>query len=218
MTSNLLTDVRLSRVSRGRESGGVLPFDSMGASVPGKNSTIGERIAYALAEEGRKIGPTELQAGFTRGHLGRIIKGERGTATVDINRMRVLADLLHVTAPWLILGEGPMRREGRARTPAEEAMAFARQAGCREDAWLAAWERNKDREAEMTAMDWALAINNEAIRLDRSGVKRPEIAAEERQSIQRAKRKLERAKDRAVERAKANETAVVRGSRRASGV
>ena len=189
----------------------------MSASTPGKDSTIGERVAFALSEEGRKIAPTELQAGFSKGHLGRIIKGERGSSTIDVSRMKVLADLLHVNASWLILGDGPVRREGRNRTPAEEAMAFARQAGCREDAWQAAWDRNKDREAEMSAMDWALAINAEAIRLDRSGVKRPEIAGAEQQAIQRTKRKLERAKERAVEGAKVDESTRGRSGRRAVG-
>lgn len=168
----------------------------MSASTPGKDATIGARVRYALDLEGRKIGPTEQQAGYSAGHLGRIIRGERGSATVDIDRMRALAELLHVNPTWLILGEGTVRREGRERTPAEEAMAFARLAGCREDAWQAAWDRNKDRDAEMNAMDWALAINNEAVRLDRTGVKRPEVAASERKAIAQTKRKLDRAKQR----------------------
>lgn len=198
----------------------MLPFGSMAASTPGKDSTLAERVTFAMIAEGRerKVGPTEQQVGYSAGHLGRIMKGERGGTTVDVNRLKMLADLLHVERAWLVLGEGPMRREGRTPTPAEEAMTFAREAGCREDAWQEAWERNKDREAEMTAMDWALAINAEAVRLDRSGVKRPEIAASERAAIQRTKKKLERSKARKDEESKDATPTTSARPRRASGV
>ncbi len=186
----------------------------MGSLPPGKDSSIRDRIVYAMEAEGRKIGPTELQVGYSTGHLNRIMNGER--APTDVDRLKALALVLNVQPAWLVLGEGPMRREGRGPTPAEEAMVFARQAGCREDAWQAAWERNKDREAEMSSMDWALAINAEAVRLDRTGVKRPEIAASEQKSIQRTKKKLDRAKQRAAKVKPHVEVASVR-SRRSSG-
>lgn len=180
-------------------------------------TTIGARIALALKAEGRKIAPTEQQAGFTTGHLGRIIRGERGSTMVDIERMKVLADVLHVTPEWLILGVGPMRRGGREATPAEEAIVFARHAGCREDAIQAAWERFKGNESHMTAIDWALAIHNEANMLDRSGIQRPELTAEEKSRIQRAKKKLERVRERAEEEGKRDAALEDPGKRRAVG-
>jgi hypothetical protein len=128
--------------------------------------------------------------------------GERGTSTLDVDKMRALADVLHVQFEWLVLGRGPMRRDGREEpTPAEEAMRLARLSGCREDALQETWERLKEKSKEMTAMDWALAFHASALVLDRAGVPRPEEISRRQSSIERTKRQLVK-KQAAIQEAK----------------
>lgn len=164
-----------------------LPFVSMGSSG---TSPLGARILEAIEAEGRTVNSTEVSLGMSRGHLGRITRGERASNTLDVDLFARMAKLLHVNFEWLVLGEGPMRRGGRAATNAEEAMRFARQSGAREDAVQAAWERNKDRDAEMTIWDWVNAINAEAMRL--ATVPRPEEVAAKKSAIARQKKRLQK--------------------------
>jgi len=170
----------------------------------------------ACEEEGRSPTSAERDAGLGKGYLSRMIYGDRGNVSFNAEHMRSLARLLHVNFEWLVIGEGPMRRDGRGVTPAEMAIRFAREQGAREDAITEAWKRNKDRESEMTATDWLLAIDTEARRLERSGVPRPEKVAKEVDQILRAKRRLETAKQRRTEKEAGHETTVAR-TRRAAG-
>lgn len=146
----------------------------------------------ALEEEQRSQNSAERDAKLGKGYLSRLIYGDRGGTSINPEHMLSLAKVLHVNFEWLVVGTGPMRRDGRDTTTAEQAITFARGQGSREDALKAAWERNKDRENEMTATDWIMAIDAEARRLDRAGVPRPEQTAEHREAIQRTKKKLER--------------------------
>lgn len=149
----------------------------------------------ALEEEGRTQTSVERQIFPSQGQLSRIIYGERGTSTVDVDKMRALSDVLHVQFEWLVLGRGPMRRDGREKpTPAEEAMRFARLSGCREDAIQEAWDRLKNKAGEMSPMDWALAFDASARMLERAGVPRPEEVQTKQRAIAREKQKLEDAK------------------------
>jgi transcriptional regulator with XRE-family HTH domain len=156
---------------------------------------LGERLLEAILKEGRTVQPLEEELGVSKGHLGRIIRGERWGETVDVELAKRLAAVLHVNFLWLVLGEGPMRREGRPATNAEQAMAFARQNGAREDAVQAAWERNKDREDEMSVLDWVMAMQAEAYRLNAAGVARPEAVRQEQQAIQRISKKRRQRRD-----------------------
>lgn len=192
---DVVTDECLLVKSQVRGAGrNAVPFVSMAASDRLKPGTpLGERILHALAEEGRKVTPTEEELGISPGHLGRIIRGERWRDTIDPLLADRLAKKLHVRFEWLVLGEGPMRREGRDATVAEQAIRFAREAGCREDAIQAGWERNKDREPEMTVVDWVLVFNSEAQRL--VGTPRPEHVREAQRAISRTKKRLEKAQE-----------------------
>ncbi len=206
---------------------GLLPFVSMSASSAGPTAGLGDRIRQAIDEEGRgrSQNALERQAGFKPGVLSRYVNWKASeheddgrSRTVDLDKLVALADLLHVRREWLLTGEGPMRREGRGQTRFEVAMVFARQAGCREDAIQLAWERLKQNEAAMSELDWAQAFHNEAMLLDRAGVKRPEKVAQEQEQIERVKRKKARvlAEKRAEEEARAK-VVVLPGKRRAAG-
>lgn len=176
-----------------------LPFVSMSASRVEPGSPFGERILQAISSmEGRSVNNVEAALGMSKGHLGRIIRGERASQNVDIDRVTRMAKLLHVNVLWLLTGEGPVRKDGRPTTPAEEAIVFARRNGAREDAIQTAWERNKEREPTMSATDWIIAIDTEARHLERQGVPRPEVVAEKQEAVRRGKARLERAKKKAA--------------------
>lgn len=174
-----------------------VPFVRMSSSPIRAGSPLGERILAAAEAEGRSIESIGRDLGMSRGHINRIVSGARASQTLDVEMFARMAKLLHVRFSWLVLGDEPMRRGGRGPTAAEEAIRFARQAGAREDAIQLAWERNKDREKEMTQWDWVNAINAEAQRL--AGTPRPEHVKGEQQSILREKKRLERARGKASE-------------------
>lgn len=137
----------------------------------------------------------------SRGFISSYISGRRGKGKPDPKAIKLIADYLHVTFEWLMLGSGSMRRDGRGQTPAEMAMFTARDFGIRTDAWDVAWERNKDREALMSASDWFDAIRLEGERLERAGVPRLESIVADTDK-QRAIRRIKTKKDRAAARAK----------------
>jgi transcriptional regulator with XRE-family HTH domain len=135
----------------------------------------------------------------TRGFVSSYVNGRRGTARPDPKAIKLIAEFLHVSFEWLLIGSGSMRRGGRGETPAEEAMFTARDWGIRGDACDIAWDRNKDRENGMTQEEWFEAIRMEAERLERAGVPRPEktVAAIEAQGkVRRQKGRLDRARKR----------------------
>ncbi len=147
----------------------------MVTSKPANVMTLAERLQAALALEERSQNAVERQAGLKTGQLSNYATGKRGGSTIAVDKLRALADVLHVTFDWLAFGEGPMRKGGRETTPAEEAMLFARRAGIREDAWQVAWVRYQDRAEEMTAVDWVVAIQTEAQLLARAGAQEPKL-------------------------------------------
>ncbi len=177
---------------------------------------FGRRVVMAMELEGhRSQNEVGRAAGIPQGYLSRMMRESRGERTVNVAYMKGLAKALHVNFEWLVTGEGPMRREGRATTPAEQAITTSRTLGAREDAISIAWDRNKDREHEMSAQDWTDAIDSEARRLDRAGVPRPEVTAVKREAIQRTKKQLERARAAAPDPEVPSDAAPAR--RRASG-
>lgn len=74
-------------------------------------TALGQRIDDACREAG--IAPTAAgeRAGFGAGNLTRIMHGERGAASGNINaeRFAALARLLNVSFEWLCLGTGPRK-------------------------------------------------------------------------------------------------------------
>lgn len=193
--STLLPSVSMSASSRGPES-----------TIPGESSTLGERMTFAIHKE-RHRGPTAVENALrvkyphvwrTRGFMSSYIKGRRGAARPDPKAIKLIADFLHVSFEWLLLGSGPIRRGGRGETAAEQAMFTARDWGIRGDACDIAWARNKDREATMSAEEWFDAIRLEAEQLDRAGVPRPEAVAatmDDQARVRRAHAKKKRAKN-----------------------
>lgn len=182
-----------------------LPFVSMTASSDRNLSTIRERLAYALELEGREGNPLSQNAieaelmrrgliGKNRGYLSSLLSGRRGTQTMNVDVLGALADILHVRFEWLALGVGSVRRDGRIEaTPAEQAIRFARENNCREDAIEGAWQHHRPREREMTVYDWITAIHAEAQLLNTRGVPRPEKIAEKHDKMQRLQKKKRRA-------------------------
>jgi len=171
----------------------VLPFGSMVvAKLPKEPTELGKRIRLALEEEGRSQNSAAEAAGFKGGYLSRLIYGSRGGTSMNPEHMRRLAKVLHVNFEWLVVGEGPMRREGRGTNAAEEAITSARAHGCREDALQSAWENNKDACPPLTFIEWIVAIDVEARRLDRAGVPRPEKVLEKQAATRRVKNKIKR--------------------------
>lgn len=180
-----------------------LPFVSMSASTLGEDSTLGERLTFAIHKErhrGQNAAENALMQKHpdlfrSRGFISSYVNGRRGKSYPDPRVMKVIADFLHVNFEWLVIGSGPMRKGGRGETPAEEALFIARDWGIREDAWKVAWDRNQDRAAEMTAEEWFDAIRIEAEHLDKKGIPRPEsvVAAKDTQRrVRRVKDKIQR--------------------------
>ncbi len=129
---------------------------------PSLLKTRAERIAYALDIEKKSQAEVERKLGFSKGDMSKYASGQRGGSTVQVDKMAAVARELHVEFDWLVRGAGPMRPGGRDTTPAEEAMALARGSGTPGEACDLAWERYKDRVDTMTALDWAVAIHDEA--------------------------------------------------------
>lgn len=175
----------------------VVPLGIMApAKLPKELNDFGRRVQLAMDQEGQlSQNAVGRAAGIPQGYLSRMMRETRGENTVNVRYMRNLARVLHVNFEWLVIGEGPMRRDGRETTAAEQAITTARSLGCREDAIATAWERNMDRESEMAVSDWADAIDAEARRLDRAGVPRPEVTAEKQAAIQRSKEQLVRTRE-----------------------
>lgn len=183
-----------------------VPFVSMSASTPGEESTLGERLSFAIHKE-RHRGSNAVENALmvrhpelfrSRGFLSSYISGRRGKkGNPDPRAMKVIADYLHVAFEWLMIGSGPLRRGGRGETAWEQAMFTARDWGIREDAIQVAWERNKDRAETMSPEDCFSQIQIEAERLDRGGVLKPAavMAQKEGQArVRREKAKIARQK------------------------
>jgi transcriptional regulator with XRE-family HTH domain len=130
--------------------------------------TRAERIKYAVIElEGTTLQKVEQTLRFTKGQLSRWTSGKRGAERIDVDMMTKLANHLHVEFDWLVRGVLPVRAGGRDTSPFEEAMVLARRSGTREEAIQSAWARFQDRQATMTALEWAAAIHGESVVLER---------------------------------------------------
>lgn len=184
------------------------------AKLPKEPTELGKRILRALDEERRSQNSAATAAGFGRGYLSRLIYGTRGGTSINPEHMKELAKVLHVQFEWLVVGEGPMRREGRGSTPAEEAIIFARMQGCREDAIQNVWHRFKDEATQMTVFEWIDEIGREAIRLNRAGMPRPEVVAERHEAIRKNTKKLERNRKQIAEKERAADEALTPVARR----
>lgn len=173
-----------------------VPFVSMAAKSDRKVSPLGERVLKALDEEGRSQTAAEAamvdRGILSKGQLSSLISGRRGTKSINVEMLGAIADFLHVEFDWLARDKGPMKKGGKAASPVDEAVIFARRNGCREDAIDAALERNKDRIGQMTATELVFAFDEEARTLDRAKVPRPEVRRVERDRIARTKKQLER--------------------------
>jgi len=189
---------------------GQLPFVSMSASTPGEDSTLGQRLEHAIELDGWRSqtdAENKLMLKYPdrfrhRGFLSSYITGRRGRKTPDSKLIKLLADFFHVEFEWLLLGSGPIRRDGRGETPAERAMIFARTIRIREDAWDRAWEENRHRAEEMDEAAWFAAIEAKAKELTNAGVPPPSKlieAMDGRAKVSRVKRRKERALERARE-------------------
>lgn len=148
------------------------------------------RLKLALELSGKTQTQTNRDLELPQGYMSRLVRGLRGSKALDPELIRRLADYLEVGFEWLAIGRGLMR-PGSSQTPLEEAMIFARRHGCREDAIEAAAERHRDDE-EMTAIDWILAFDAHARRLERLGKPRPEDIAREQKAIARLAAKRQR--------------------------
>jgi transcriptional regulator with XRE-family HTH domain len=168
-------------------------------------STLAGRIAYARDLEGRSQNAIEQELIrqkliASRGTMSRLEGGKRGGSTVDPLVLSAIARILHVNLEWLASGHGPIRRDGRVqRSPFEEAMAFARQSNCREDAIENAWQKHRDRSPKLTTYDWIVLIDLEARSLETMRIPRPEAVYEHHAEMQKEQRKLEKKKTKASE-------------------
>lgn len=182
-------------VSSGTSDGtgsAAVPFGTVKPKEQGPKTPFGERLHRAAEIEGTSV--TKLSRDHFDGPLlHRYVYGDRGEQVLEaVAKLYAVARTLHVNFEWLVLGEGPMRRDGRDDTPAEKAIAFARKNGAREDALKAAWEENSAHEKDWTVWQWVEAIDAKVRHLEREGVPRPEKVREHQKEIAKvsaAKRK-----------------------------
>ncbi len=134
----------------------------------------------------------------SRGFMSRYTKdgkGEGSRSHPDPRLLKLVADFLHVNFEWLVIGSGPMRRDGRGQTAFEIAMFTARDWGMRADGIELAWERNQAIADKMTAEHAFEEIQAACASLDRQGIPRPEqidAQLEGQRAIERVKSKKKR--------------------------
>jgi len=156
-------------------------------------ATFGERLALAIELADSSQSSLERDLGWGRGRVHRLLgKGKNPILSPGPEVVRALVDALDVEYEWLAIGRGPMRREGWDASALEEAMVFARKHGTRADAIEAAAAKHRDDPAELTAIEWILAFDAEARRLDRVGVPRPEETAQQQRTARRMSAKRSR--------------------------
>jgi hypothetical protein len=167
------------------------------------------RLALAIQVSGKSPTRTGRESGLDSGYIFKLLGVSKAKQILSPGPevIRQLADYLEVSYEWLAVGRGPMRAEGWAASPLEEAMLFAKKHGARADAIASAAERFRDA-GDMTAIDWVMAFDAEARRLDRVGAPRPEVVAKRQGQFRRAVAKKRRADqvaqdERAAERARA---------------
>jgi hypothetical protein len=177
----------------------------MSESIPGEDSTLARRLEFAIEAE-RHRGSTAVENALMlkyperfkhRGFISSYITGRRGKGFPDPKLLKLIADFLHVNFEWLVLGSGPMRRDGRGQTPFEMAMFTARDWGMREDGIKLAWEQNKEGADKMTAEHAFEEIQAACAHLERQGIPRPEAVTavkDAQRSIERVKAKKRRMK------------------------
>lgn len=180
-------------VSSGTSDAGaseLVPFGTMSSQDAEKPTHFGERLIAAAEAEGTTVTRLGRESAFGP-TLWRYVYGTRGGDTFEaMQRLYDLARKLHVNFEWLVFGEGPMRRDGRGSTPAEEAIVFARKNGAREDAIQAAWTEHQENETTWTVWEWVEAIDAKVRHLERTGVPRPEkIAAKQHAIVRTAKKR-----------------------------
>ncbi len=204
-----------------------VPFVSMSASTPGEESTLGERLSFAIHKEHHR-GSNAVENALmirhpelfrSRGFLSSYISGRRGTkGNPDPRAMKAIADFLHIAFEWLMIGSGPLRRGGRGDTSWEEAMFLARDWGYREDAIQIAWERNKDRAESMTPDECFKQIQLEGEQLDRAGVPKPAAIVAQKEGQARIRREKVNVARKKADRAAKPPANAPAGTRRAVGV
>lgn len=157
-------------------------------------SDFAGRLRLAIADEKRSQTRTERESGLPQGYITRLLGTSPKAKQIfspgpDV--VTKLANYLNVSYEWLAIGRGPMRVEGYAPSALEEAVSFAMRHGARRDAIDAAAKRFRD-VANMTGTDWIIAFNQEAIRLDRDGIPRPEVIEAKQKKTRRLAAKKKR--------------------------
>jgi transcriptional regulator with XRE-family HTH domain len=69
-------------------------------------TTAAQRLAAAVAADGRILDAIAAEAGMDRRHLGRIATGETRLLVADV---AALARVLRVRAEWIAFGDGGVR-------------------------------------------------------------------------------------------------------------
>lgn len=153
------------------------------------------RLRLAIAAKRVTRSRTGREAGLRAGYIFRLL-GDAGESKQILapgpEIVRQLADYLGVGYEWLAIGRGPMHADDWAPTPLEEATTIARRLGVRQDAIDATAERFRDDDDEMTTIDWIVAFNDEARRLDKRRVPRPEVKVRGERLVARLSAKRER--------------------------
>lgn len=171
-----------------------------GRDTPGD---FAARLVLAMASENRSPTRTEREAGLQRGYMTQLKSGKIRSPGPET--IRQLADYLRVSYEWLAIGRGPMRAEGWAPSPLEEARGFAGRHGVRVEAIDAAAERYRDA-TDMTAIDWVLAFDAEERRIGRAPSPSTEDVAKAQARLRRLKRQKRQGEERAAEAARRTPT------------
>ncbi|MDX6480336.1 MAG: hypothetical protein QOG85_846 [Gaiellaceae bacterium] len=147
-----------------------------------------------MAGAGKTQTRTERESGLPQGYVVRLLGSSEKSKQIlspGPEVIRKLADYLDVSYEWLAIGRGPMHSDGWAPSAFEQALLVCQRARTRQDAIDAAVERHRGHE-EMTAIDWILAVDTEARRLERLGLPRPEEIEAAQRTVKRLGKKKAR--------------------------
>ncbi len=164
------------------------------ADEPDIATEFGARLVQAIKAAGTTQSAVARALNLPGARMPRLLgKGKNPIRSPGPDVIRELADHLGVSYEWLAIGRGdPGAGGGKSGSALEEAMVFARKHHVRADAIDAAVAALRDEASTLNGIDWILAFNAHAQRLDRLAVPRPEVVEKAQKQLSRLSTKRAR--------------------------